>query len=85
MTTYRVSFERIGRDRVAPLVVSANDADDLAKHIHKYARTHLRSRGYAVEVDLEERTGFIACGFHSGGNFTIAEVEATEKAPKDSA
>lgn len=76
-TTYRVTFERIGRDRPSPLVVTASDGDDLARQIHKYARKHLRSRDYAVDVDLEERTGFITCGVHSGGNFTIAELKET--------
>jgi hypothetical protein len=74
--TYRVTFERIGRNHaVPPLTTAATGADDLAEQIHSYARPHLRSHDYAVEVDLGEGKGFIAAGFHSGGNFTIATVE----------
>lgn len=72
MTSYRVTFKRIGRNHAVPdLVTKAADADDLAVAVHKYARKHLASRNYNVAVDLGEGTGFIACGMHNGGEFTI--------------
>ncbi len=72
MKTYHVTFERIGRNHnVAPLVAAVADADDLATRIHKYARPHLRSRDYVVDLDLAEGSGFISCGMHSGGEFKI--------------
>lgn len=72
MKTYRVTFERIGRNHsVAPMVAKVTDADQLAEYIHKHARPHLRSRDYAVHVNLAEGDGFISCGMHSGGEFKI--------------
>jgi hypothetical protein len=71
-TAYRVEFDRIGRTHdVAPLDVSAVDADALAESIYRYARPHLRSRDVEVVVDLEAMRGSILCGFHSGGRFTV--------------
>jgi hypothetical protein len=76
MKTYRVTFERIGRTHtVAPMLVEVADGDELAKLIHKYARPYLRSRDYEVELDLDEGKGFITAGFHSGGDFTLTEME----------
>lgn len=76
MPEYRVTFERIGRNRgIVPLVTRAADGDQLAEKIHGYARPHLRSRDYDVCVDLANRCGFIVCGMvHSGGNFTIKQL-----------
>lgn len=80
-TTYRVEFERIGRTHnVEPIVVEVGDADQLAELIHSYARPHLGSRDVDVVVDLEAMAGSIFCGFHSGGNFTVAEVAPTAEA-----
>ncbi|MCK9549150.1 hypothetical protein [Aquamicrobium sp.] len=75
MICYDVTFERIGRNRnVASLGVEAADADELAAEIHKYARPHLRSRDYDVEVDLQKGEGFISCGMHCGGRFKIEVI-----------
>lgn len=74
MKTYRVTFERIGRNHhVAPMTAKVVDTDQLAEYIHKHARPHLRSRDYDVIIDLEKGTGSIACGFHSGGEVTITQ------------
>ena len=71
MPRYTVTFERIGRNKsVPPLNVKAADADHLARFILKYAREHLRSRNVEVIVG-DDGKGFIACGFHSGGDFTV--------------
>lgn len=75
MKTYRVTFERIGRNHsVAPMVAKVEDADQLADYIHRHARPHLRSRDYDVKLEIAgdgTGHGFIACGMHSGGDFTI--------------
>lgn len=72
---YRIEFDRIGRNRsVPPLHTSSGDATQIAEAIHKYARKHLRSRDYDVDVDLEKMRGFIACGMHNGGEFRITAV-----------
>lgn len=74
--TYRIEFERIGRNRnVAPMVAKVENADQLADYIHRHARPHLRSRDYEVELDLDEGKGWIACGFHCGGEFTITRMQ----------
>lgn len=78
MNTYRVTFERIGRNHsVAPLVAKAKSARELADHIYKYARPHLRSSDVDVFVELDAGKGFIACGMHTGGSFTIANETMT--------
>lgn len=72
MQTYTITFDRIGRNRsVAPLIVDAVGEADLCRKIRAHARPHLRSRDFDVFADVEEGTGFIACGMHTGGQFTI--------------
>lgn len=72
--TYTVTFNRIGREHlVAPLTADADNADQLAEQIHRYARPYLRSRDVEVVVDLAAGDGQIFAGFHSGGEFTIKE------------
>ena len=75
MKTYRITFDRIGRNHnVAPMLAKVDDAapaEQLAAYIHKHARPHLRSRDFDVFVELDKGTGFIACGMHTGGEFTI--------------
>jgi hypothetical protein len=73
MTTYRVFFDRIGRNRqVEPLTTDAANADALAEQIYAYARPHLRSRDVGITVDLAKGDGLILCGFNTGGTFTVA-------------
>jgi len=74
MTTYRMTFERIGRSRPEPLTATAEHPEILADEIFRYARPLLASRDVVVVVDMEAMTGNIFCGFQSGGRFTIAEV-----------
>lgn len=72
---YRVTFARIGRNHsVEPLEAKADDADALAEAIHRYARKHLSSRDYDVDLDLDAGKGCIICGMHNGGEFTIAAL-----------
>lgn len=76
MQTYHIKFDRIGRNHaVAPMIAKVADADQLAAYIHKHARPHLRSRDYDVIVCLDKGTGFIMCGMHVGGEFTIKQSE----------
>ena len=83
--TYTVKFERIGRNHsIAPLVTDAVDLNDLAEKIHSYARPHLRSRDYGIELNCVdgEGEGFIYCGFHSGGDFSISVAPSTDRSVK---
>lgn len=84
-TTYRVTFDRIGRNHdVPPLDTEATNADTLASAIYDYARPHLLSRDLEVDLFLPDPDlpagvpdggGVILCGFQSGGGFTIARLD----------
>ena len=83
--TYRVAFERIGRNHfVNDLITHANDLDDLAERIYSYARPHLRSRDFEVtfEVCDGEGDGYLFCGMHSGGDFKITIEQPASEAGK---
>jgi hypothetical protein len=74
MPRYTVTFERIGRRRdVKPLTVAVATDIELCAEIERYARPQLRSRDFDALVDLDKGTGFIACGMHSGGSFTVRQ------------
>lgn len=69
--TYLITFERIGRNRsVSPLNVTVEGEADLARRIRAHARPHLRSRDFDVMID--GTAGWIACGMHVGGEFSIS-------------
>lgn len=69
---YLVEFERIGRNHaVPPITVDAEGEADLARHIRAHARPHLRSADFDVMISADDMAGWIACGMHSGGNFSI--------------
>jgi len=81
MTSYRCTFDRIGRHQdVEPLTAAADTADDLAEAIYRYARPKLASREIEVHVDLNPGTGgtgvILIGGFRNGGEITIEEVPA---------
>lgn len=70
--TYLVEFERIGRNGfVLPLTVAVASEADLARRIRDYARPHLRSADFDVMIDADAMAGWLTCGMHSGGNFSI--------------
>lgn len=74
---YLVTFNdrRIGRNRqVEPLQCEADDADQLAALIYRYARPHLLSRDVEVVVDLEKMAGGIFAGIQNVGTFALTEV-----------
>jgi hypothetical protein len=75
MSTYRVTFDRIGRNHnVKPLTVEVDGPDHLASEIYHYAKPHLLSGFPDVVVDLEAGRGSILCGFNNGGTFTVEPV-----------
>lgn len=77
LTTYRVTFDRIGRNHaVPPLVAEAADLDSLTHAIYHYARARLRSQDVSVQLDASGERGAILCGFHNGGQFTVEQVAA---------
>ena len=83
--TYRVAFKRIGRNHdVEDIIAKVNDFDELAEHIYAYARPYLRSRDFEVtfEVCDGEGDGYIFCGMHSGGDFTITIEQPASGAGK---
>lgn len=72
MKTYQVEFKRVGRNHhVAPITVAVEGEADLCRRIRAHVRPHLRSRDFDVMLDLEAGTGWLACGMHSGGRFTV--------------
>ncbi len=77
MSTYTVTFDRIGRNHdAAPLEVRISDGlpvvDELAEQVHRYARRHLGSREVEVSVDLDTLEGVIVVGgFRPAGSFTV--------------
>ena len=69
---YEIKFDRIGRNHeVAPLVAVVEGEADLCRRIRAHARPHLRSRDFDVCVNEYGDGGFLACGMHDGGRFTI--------------
>ena len=67
-----VEFERVGRNAsVEPLHVLAVGEADLCRAIRRHVRPHLRSRDFDVMLDDDGRGGWLACGMHVGGKFTI--------------
>lgn len=76
MPTYRVTFDRIGRNHeVRPLECERGNEFGLIESIAIHARPHLRSRDFDVVLDKCGTKGFIACGMHSGGDFTVQTFE----------
>jgi hypothetical protein len=72
MNTYRVKFDRIGRNHYVPdLLTEARDFDHLSEQVYRYARPHLASSDVDVTIDSIGR-GFISCGFNNGGRFTVS-------------
>ncbi len=69
---HRIEFDRIGRNHnVEPLHVLALGEADLRRAIRTHARPHLRSRDFDVMLNDDGKSGWLACGMHVGGNFTI--------------
>lgn len=74
---YRIEFDRIGRNHsIEPLITEAKSGGDLAKEIWAYAKPYLRSRDVDINLDIRKGTGFIVCGMHNGGEFTIKKEAA---------
>lgn len=81
MSTYLVSFERIGRRRDVPnLPVDVDDArphaQQIAEVVYGYAGRFLASSWYGVDVDLEDEGADGAGSIDGGrfGKFTITHV-----------
>lgn len=75
MTSYLVTFERIGRNHPEPMQFEdVSDADELAALVYGRARKFLLSSGVDVTVDLEKMTGNIYTGARPAGHFTIKEL-----------
>lgn len=72
---YRVTFTRIGRTHDVPaLLATADGPNHLADQILAYARPHLLSRDVEVVFQEDMLSGWIFCGFRTGGTFTIEQV-----------
>jgi hypothetical protein len=73
--TYRITFERIGRNHsVAALDVTTDTINDLEMAIFRHARPHLASKGIDVEIDPHMTGGFVSCGGRNGGRFSLEQV-----------
>lgn len=74
MSTYLVTFERIGRNRnPAELWATVANPQDLAAQVYRHARPHLGSKDVEVLVNFETGSGVIMCGARVGGSFALAE------------
>jgi hypothetical protein len=72
---YRVTFDRIGRNRNAPdLVAEADGPNHLADLILGHARSHLASRDISVTFEDDMLSGWIFAGARTGGTFQIERV-----------
>jgi len=72
---YRIEFARIGRNRsIEPLHVLALGEAELCRAIREHARPHLRSRDFDVMLDEDTHRGWLACGMHNGGDFTVHPI-----------
>lgn len=79
MPRYLIEFERIGRNcSVAAVTVDADGEADLCRQVRTVARPHIASRDFDVMLDYDEFgapiAGWLACGMHSGGDFSITAV-----------
>lgn len=80
---YRVTFDRIGRNRApADLVTKALHADpdvrwvDLGKQILKHAGKFLGSRGAEVDLDTDKMTGTLFVGgIRPAGQFQLTAID----------
>lgn len=73
--TYRVTFDRIGRNHDAPeLVATADGPNHLADLILSHARPFLRSADVSVVFEEDMLSGWIFCGFQTGSTFMIKRV-----------
>lgn len=87
-TTYRITFDKIGRNHnVGPIAVaSAEDdavADRIARQVFDVARGHLLSTDVNVTVELGEAPGtggqgYISAGFQTVGTFTVTPTLTTD-------
>jgi hypothetical protein len=77
MTTYKVTFDRIGRNKaIKPLTVDADGIIQLGEKISDYAEPHIRSEYFEVGIDDDLSGGHIIAGMaHVAGCFTIEKHE----------
>ena len=80
MPTYTVKFDRIGRAHPAPLVVKCTDEPSLVNRIARHARRAVSAKSAVVTMQAGARAGYVACGLHASGRFTI-----TVSPPEDAA
>lgn len=88
ITTYRITFERIGRKRnVASIAIAADETEPaqvIARKVFGIARQHLISSDVNVEVELGTEPasggrGWITAGFQTVGTFTVTPTLTTEE------
>lgn len=73
MKIYKVTFERIGRDRdVSTLWVKAKNDAELMASLRCYARDKIMSRDFDVVLG-DDGKGYFAAGFHNAGEFTVEQ------------
>jgi hypothetical protein len=90
ITTYRLTFEKIGRNHNVPsIAVAAREDDDraqvIAREAFRVARGYLMSADVNVSVEMTDEVpgtgrGWITAGFQTVGTFTITPTLTTEEA-----
>ncbi|MET9517491.1 hypothetical protein [Streptomyces sp. NPDC002994] len=79
-TTYRVTFDRIGRhggqggSSAPEPIVRSMGGDQLADSIALYARRYIASPSFEVLLDMEAMAGQIVAGFRNAGTFKVEIV-----------
>lgn len=87
ITTYRITFDKIGRNHNVPPIAVASAEDDevanrIARQVFHAARGHLLSTDVNVTVELGEAPGtggqgYITAGFQTVGTFTVTPTLTT--------
>jgi hypothetical protein len=88
ITTYRITFARIGRKHNVPSIAVAADetepAQVIAREVFRVAVQHLISSDVNVEVELGPEPasggkGWITAGFQTVGTFSVTPTLTTEE------
>jgi len=90
-TTYRITFDKIGRSHNVGSIAVASVEDDqvadrIARQVFDVARGHLLSSDVNVIVELGEAPGtggqgYISAGFQTVGTFTVTPTLTTDDEP----